>query len=575
MAGSTFDSKSKTIGELLSASTRERIIVPQFQRGYEWGKKHVEAFWKDILQFRKESTLAGGPEKYFLGPIVILQKSRTEIELLDGQQRVATATILLTVLRDIAKSTGIADGLAFARDTQSQHILKENGDYTLSLSETDEEYFRDAIQNENDLNPKPRIRTHRNIKEARALLMEKVKNEVSDSNPNATLAVLRELRQVLRSDLVMASIPVESERDAFRIFETLNDRGLRLSVPDLLLNYLMREAKPGHDRKAIRALWTEMVERMGRRDINRFLRHMWVSKYGDLKSKDLFSALKEYIESKNIKPLELARACADECETYVQIVNIDEQVLKNAAPHVRRLLRDLDAQASLPLLLSAFRKIPAAEFLSLTQWLLVFVTRYSVIANLDSSGMETVFFEMAREIRNFMESADSDEKQQVKKCMAYIKGFLIKEAPTDPQITLAVQSFSLSPEAAGYFMGKLATHMQTNTREIAVNDANVEHVFPRNPEENEWGGASNQESLEPLTWNIGNLTILGRRLNNKVQNKEYSVKRAYYADNSELVMAQNIATHYDKWDESTIKARAARLAPLVLEVWNFENASRV
>jgi len=174
-----------TVGDLLGPNLRERIVVPTFQRGYEWGKKHVEAFWKDILQFDKERHLAGGPEKYFLGPIVVLRKSKEITELLDGQQRLATATILLSVLRDIAKSTMVKDGVDFAHDTQTQHIAKESGQYALQLGETDEHFFRELIQSENPVNATPKLRTHRNILAARNLLMEKIKTQVAESNPNA------------------------------------------------------------------------------------------------------------------------------------------------------------------------------------------------------------------------------------------------------------------------------------------------------------------------------------------------------------------------------------------------------
>src|ERR1700678_3196368 len=132
----------------------------------------------------------------------------------------------------------------------------------------------------------------------------------------------------------MAVIPVEDQRDAFRIFETLNDRGLRLSVPDLLLNYLMGEAKPETDRQEIRDCWNDMLDQMGTHDINRFLRHMWVSKYGDLKDQDLFSALKEHIEKNSTGSLEFAKTCADECTRYAQLLDVDDQ-LGTSAPYVR------------------------------------------------------------------------------------------------------------------------------------------------------------------------------------------------------------------------------------------------
>ena len=103
----TFNSQSKNIGELLGGNERARIIVPKFQRGYSWEKKHVEAFWTDITTFQQESHVKGGPDKYFLGPIVLQQESKDAIHLLDGQQRLATATVLFTAIRDAARELKI------------------------------------------------------------------------------------------------------------------------------------------------------------------------------------------------------------------------------------------------------------------------------------------------------------------------------------------------------------------------------------------------------------------------------------------------------------------------------------
>ena len=73
----------------------------------------------------------------------------------------------------------------------------------------------------------------------------------------------------------MVAIKVQAEEDAYRIFETLNDRGLRLSVPDLLLNLLMRRSADDTQRNLVRQKWNYMLGQMDRRDISRFLRHMW------------------------------------------------------------------------------------------------------------------------------------------------------------------------------------------------------------------------------------------------------------------------------------------------------------
>ena len=82
---------------------------------------------------------------------------------------------------------------------------------------------------------------------------------------------------------------------------------------------------------------------------------------------------------------------------------------------------------------------------------------------------------------------------------------------------------------------------------------------PQNPDDGAWGGEENQAIMEPHTWHIGNLTMLGERLNMKAKNSEYEFKREKYKV-SELIMAQLIASTYDKWDVSSIEGRAKSTA---------------
>jgi len=124
-------------------------------------------------------------------------------------------------------------------------------------------------------------------------------------------------------------------------------------------------------------------------------------------------------------------------------------------------------------------------------------------------------------------------------------------------------------------LGRLANHLQSRTKETKINDSNIEHIYPQSPKEIEWGGRGNQETLSQYLWHIGNLTMLGRRLNREAANSEFEIKRRHYEGKSELLMAKEIAKSYDKWDENTIKDRAKRLAKLAVEVWDFDNPSRV
>ena len=573
-AAEAYSAQAKRMSDLISESNEGRIIVPAFQRGYSWGKKHVDAFWKDIEDHRKKRQTKGAADKYFLGPIVIMPSTASDkdLVLLDGQQRLATATILLSVLRDLGNDLKITDAVVFANKVQGGLIDKEEVGYSIELGELDKTYFQDTIQKfPRAKDKKARLLSHRNIQKAREILEANVAVIIGPLSPPEALIVLKDMRQVVKNELVMASILVLDEGAAFNIFETLNDRGLRLSVPDLLLNYLMRKAASADVRQQIRGQWNDMVEEMAKRDPSRFIRHMWLSKYGDLKSTDLFTALKDHIENNKKDPLEFAQSCAAECTRYVELVKAAEEHLKEATPYVKTLVSDLHIDAPLPVLLSAHSVLSTKELEDTAKWLLVFITRYSIVTGLDPGGMENIFYALARDIRKAMVGATLDNKDKVKEVRTLIKTTLVKNAPTDDTIRDAVKRLVLEPDEAKYVVHRIATYMQTKTKEVTIDESNLEHIFPKKPSA-EW---TSPNELEPLLWHLGNLTMLGERLNTGAASKGYPTKRTEYYEKSELTMPKELAKTYSEWDGKSIIARAESFGKVVAEIWNFDNPSRV
>jgi hypothetical protein len=442
----------------------------------------------------------------------------------------------------------------------------------------DAQYFADTIQKDPAVSHKATLHSHDSIMRARKFLWDSLREKLGTQDPPSQLAFLKRLKLTVQRDLVMTSIPVDSERDAFQIFETLNDRGLRLSVPDLLLNYLMREAQD-KDRPAIREYWNQMLERMGTKiDTKIFIRHMWVSKYGDLKKTDLFTALKDLIKEKKIVSLDLAHTCHEECDNYATIVNANEVDLgKDAARHVASLIGALDIQPALPILLSTYKAFDLPDFDKVVKWVIVYAVRYAVFGNQDPSGMEKVLFELARTVRAKMDVPDKDKPAATKTCLAHIKDVLVKNAPSneDTEKAAAKVVFEKDPSTAGYVLGRIANLIQSPTKEVVVDEVNVEHIYPRSPKKDEWGGKKNQDVLRPYTWHIGNLTIYGKRINNRSGNEEFSVKRDDYEKKSSVLMTNNIAKYYKDWDDNSIIKRAEYLAKQAVAIWDFDNTSRV
>jgi uncharacterized protein with ParB-like and HNH nuclease domain len=557
-----FGSDTRTVGGLLLSNQPDRIVVPTFQRGYSWQKEHVKEFWDDVTG---ENT-----SQYFLGPIVVMRQDGGVIELLDGQQRLATATILFSVLRDIAHAQNTVEAGDFAAYLQRDFIIGENRVRRIQLGELDDSYFHDTIQRREPIERKPTVATHRHIKAARTFLFDMVSAAISGKNSVDALEYLTKIKYILRDDLVLTCITVASDGNAFQIFETLNDRGLRLSIPDLLLNYLMRKALDP-DRKLIRKAWDGMVTSMGNKyNISKFIRHLWVSKYGDVK-KDMFSVMRSKIESDSIKSLDFVSMCSEECRNYIAIVSYSEDQLGPSAAYVKSLLQSFDANSPLPLLLSAFKVYNQSDFSTIVKWALVFVVRSSGFLRSDSSVLETVFYSLAREIREI----PTDDSKAKREKLGEIKERLRRASPSDEQIVATAKKMFLHPDCAEYITRRIADLVESPTKESgSKEESNLEHIYPQSPEENEWGGPSNQQVLEPYVWHIGNLVMLGKRLNTEAGNKEYPLKRAIYRK-SGLTVVEELVKDYDHWDKETIEDRAQRLMKRIVQIWSFDNPSRI
>ena len=551
-----FDSHSRNFGELLGQYERRPVNVPQFQRGYSWEKQHFSMFWTDLLEFHSSLTSGLSSEKYFLGPIVILPWDN-QIDLLDGQQRLATATILFTVLRDAARGLRTQKGSDLARDIQRGVIENEENKFSLKLSEVDESYFLATIQRDPPSIENPRLRSHMLIRSARVYLSSMVAKQIEGLSQDDAVGRLKSINDTLATSVTMVAISVKSEDDAYRIFETLNDRGLRLSVPDLLLNYLMRTTTDDTGRRRIRERWNFMLEKMARRDIDRFLRHMWLSKYGDVKARGLFSEIKEFLEKQKIQNVEFAEACAEECESYVALIDLDKDILGSSSSQVTALVKYLDVSSSLPLLLAGLRCLTPSDYEKLTKSVLALSIRHSVVGNQNPSDLETAFYQSARTIRTLKGQSNTSAK-----CLKEVKAILASINPDDRSLLPKAEDLYLTRGEAQYILTTLANIMQSKTKEVSVHDANLEHIFPLNPDAT-WGDTT---ELDPLTWHLGNLTVMSTKLNREAANAQFKTKSKYYFQ-SEIKMTSCLPEKYKNWTSAEVRDRARSLASSLLSTW--------
>ena len=546
----TFTPNKRSIGDLLSM-TNPPIIVPEWQRDYSWTTVEVETFWLDLVAFSDRfpgENLRG--REYFLGSVVLVLRPDAHL-LLDGQQRAATATILLSVIRQyLALFRGDAATRTNQRYITDYDDASDSNKYKLTLNRYDRDFFRNHIQDElgSGTPLEPKLKSHELIRKARHFFAEKFEDEYTrlGNGQDAFRWALR-IQRVLTNHMAVVTVTSDDEDSAASVFETLNDRGIGLSTPDLLRNLLLRRATED-DREEVVECWLEVLEVAEDGRVEDFLRHYWLSRQGDVKTRRLYREIKDHIEANDVDSLEFSRDLRQAANQYRGLVSA-----RHDDPKTIELLEDLQelgAKALLPAVMSAVDVGMIDDVRLLLDALIRFFVRHNLIANLENSRLETVAYRLAKRLRQ-----DAD--------FARAHRALEEAVPALDNFETQFASVSISRQkSARYILGRLEQQLRI-TEEIDIappHRVHVEHIYPKNPP-----AGSRWPHHTQVINRLGNLTLLSRRLNETIRNSSFDAKREAYR-RSELLQTKALADLND-WNLQAIEKRQKEQARLARSTW--------
>ena len=141
-----FDFNTKTFRDLLGTNFNQ-LVIPRFQRDYSWEKEHISEFLDDLI-FGLNAEETSNKSPYFFGTILVVGNitgSKGKLEVIDGQQRITTATILLSVIGKLLDMNG-ENGLAIR---VWEYIIKTTDNdekITILQNDTLDDFFKDNVQ---------------------------------------------------------------------------------------------------------------------------------------------------------------------------------------------------------------------------------------------------------------------------------------------------------------------------------------------------------------------------------------------------------------------------------------------
>jgi hypothetical protein len=551
-----YEAGRQTLGSLLS-TTSPTIRVPEWQRSYSWDTAQVETFWQDLIAFsnRYPGDNINGQE-YFLGSIVLVTGGLNQL-LLDGQQRLATTTILLSALRD-ARRLHNQDSATRLHNKYIADFDDASGQMTfqLTLNRYDWEFYRGEIQTypvDGAARPTPSLKSHALIRRALHYFEQQVADgrAAQPDNEQAYQWVLR-ISRVLLDHMSVVAVTSTDEDNAAAVFETLNDRGIGLSTPDLLRNLLLRRATNEDERDRIVAAWSTILSIEDEASVDDFLRHYWVSTHGDVKSRKLYRAIKDEIEAENTDSLTFSLDLAETAPLYRDLL-----LARDEDPELQRLLeaiRMLGGKPLYPALLSGYARAgentqPLREFAAA---LITMFVRSSVIVGREAGAIETNVYTVAKDLRDSGDFAAA---------IAALQGF----APGAEDFVERFRRASVSRRATARYLLREIEHAKRVTQELAVEGTDrvhVEHIYPQDPQGERWPNHT------ALINRLGNLTLLARRLNTAIKNADFITKKAQAYNDSDILLTRELLA-YDDWSPETVNQRQDELAGWAFGIWHF------
>ncbi|MDR0792858.1 MAG: DUF262 domain-containing HNH endonuclease family protein [Chitinophagaceae bacterium] len=565
MSSINFNTANNTYRQLVGNGLL--YFVPRFQRDYSWTEVEWEDLWEDIIEMLKE------PEPtHYMGYLVLQTTDNKKFDIIDGQQRLTTLSLLILAVLKCLENL-VKEGVDAENNKQRQEQLRNLfigyldpvtliPTTKLTLNNNNNDLYQRYLV---PLLPAPKRGLKISeiaLKDAFEWFYSKVLNSYRKNKDGALLA---EFITKISDSLFFTVTTVSDELNAYKVFETLNAKRLKLSSTDLLKNYffsiLYKEQKGRNNEKEFHELdirWNNLTDKLGSNDFPDFLRTFWNSRYKFVHHANLFKEIRTKIKDK-AQVFSLLREMEIDVDTYVALSIPEDELWKQEQRNAVKELKMFSVKQAYPMLMAAYRKMNIEDFSGVLKICSVLSFRYNVIGGLNPNEQERVYCTVAEQV-------ETNIITNRKEVIASLKDIY----PNDEQFRSAFSEKKLkttqgrNKRIVKYILVKIEEKISGNSLDLDSDSFNIEHILPENPED-EWNHISEQE-YEQFVYRLGNLTLLEAGKNRQAGNQSFNTKKEIF-QNSQFDISRKIAEDNKDWNTEKIANRQRWMAKQAISIW--------
>lgn len=543
-----------------------QFVIPIYQRTYSWDESQCKQLWDDIVR-------AGSDDRipvHFVGSIVYIEKADANVTtwepllVIDGQQRLTTATLLLSALAKAVGDQEPVDGFSKVKVLEyylTNRLERDDRKFKLLLSQTDKASLI-AVVSGHDLPADKSVRIEQNY----GLFQEWLAK-----NPDSIEAVCKGLAKLMMVDIKLK----RGEDDPQLIFESMNSTGKELSQADLIRNFILMGLTPDLQTELYSHYWRPMEIDFGQEaygtHFDGFMRHYLTVRTGDIPNINaVYDAFKKYSRERRQDAADdtshvrdLVKDIREYSRFYCAMAlgKESDADLKKAFHD----LREMRVDVAYPFLLELYEDydrgiLSRDELLDIVRQTESYVFRRAICA-IPTNSLNKTFSTFTKSVdkERYLESVSAN--------------FLLQPSyrrfPDDDEFTRALKTRDLYHFPRRSYWLRRFENFNRNEY-VPVDEYTIEHIMPQNENlSQEWRESLGEDWQNvQKTWlhTLGNLTLTG--YNSQYSDRPFREKRDMRGGFAQSPLRVNEGLgQVETWDESAIKARADQLARVAAQVW--------
>lgn len=546
---------NQTFQELIGNGVKYK--VPRFQRDYAWQQEQWEDLWDDIETLDEE-------QQHYMGYIVLQRKGTHDFEVVDGQQRLVTLSLVVLagmkqIQSLIEKKIEVKENSERLKLLTDRYIGSKNAislrvDSKLSLNRNNGAFFKSICSNLEAPNPRGLTFSNKLLSKAFQFFTN---HSIGDSGTQ-----IAQFIEKLTSGMFFTKIVVQDDLNAYKVFETLNARGVQLSTPDLLKNYIFSVVTKNNDivdeeLNELDKNWAYIVAELRETNFTDFIRYHHNFQKKLVTKKGLFVSIRQLSKTPETA-YEYLNSLMTYAPIYSSLLNPNDEWWSNQDVQYRGAKKYLDGlslfniKQPLTIFMAAFIQYTAEEFVKTVHYLYVLSIRYNVICHHSPSEQEKTYNQIAMKIH----TGDYKRASHIKNGDEYKKLY-----PDDKTFSNAFEFHKMPSRQSSKKIRFLLSEIEVALgHQSDYSKTTLEHICPYHPEQH-WDDYFG-EGVNDIQDRLGNVILLEK---DELKRLSFTEKKDFYVT-TPFVLANKIVEYAD-WNLKNLNDYQKWLSEQAIITW--------